>query len=165
MGKMLSPEQAFMSEDFLKDLEEAKKEGSAQIKINKFLRDYVTNGFTSGHTTFTKKFITDKAKQGYTWTTNDGEVVKPSSDNLKKAMDNINSDQTFPYRIDENGKGGINGYIIVDKEAEQKEQEAIEKEKERKKEEAEKKKREAEKKKAEEAKKAATNSTNKQGNK
>lgn len=120
---MLSPDQAFLSEEFMKDLEKTKKEGSAQNKVNQFLRDYVTISFKNGHSNFTKKFITDKANQGFTWTTSEGVIVHPSSDNLQKAIDNINADQTFPYRIDKNGKRAINGYIIVDKEAEKKAQE------------------------------------------
>lgn len=122
MDNILSPDQAFLSEDFVKDLEKAKKEGSAQNNVNQFLRDYVTNSFKNGHSNFTKKFITDKANQGFTWTTSEGVIVHPSSDNLQKAIDNINADQTFPYRIDKNGKRAINGYIIVDKEAEKKAQ-------------------------------------------
>ena len=151
MSDFVTVDDLFADEVFVQGLDSTRKEGTAQKNVNQFMREYITASFKIGRTVFTKKYLTDKAKAGIIYRTKDGKQVHLSSDNINKAIEDINKDPSFPYRIDKNGKNAINGYIIVDKKAEQ---EAIEKAKQEK-EAAEKAKQEqAKKQAAEKAKKA-----------
>lgn len=157
MSDFVTVDDLFADEVFVQGLDSTRKEGTAQKNVNQFMREYITASFKIGRTVFTKKHLTDTAKAGKIYRTKDGKQVHLSSDNINKAIEDINKDSSFPYRIDKNGKNAINGYKIVDKKAEQEELERIKQEKEaaeKAKQEEKEKKEQAKKQAAEKAKKA-----------
>ena len=100
-----------MIAQMLKDGKFAETKVTAQEKVNKFMKDSIDEFFKGGKETFTQtELIENMPEDGYKM--DNGECVKVSSANIKKAIEFINKDETFAYKVSASGKSARNGYKI-----------------------------------------------------